>query len=749
MHHETTKIVFLGSPGIVEVVVLVLLFAVVLLSSVYTARRLGSLKQKATLSILRALSFILMALILLNPAKSVEQYREDKPRLAVLIDSSYSMNLPSGDSVGTPRIEALRDFIERSAPFWSGIERDFITSYYTFDSGLRDASSGSVGDLLPVGKHSAILGALKEVAGAERSLGIDRVLLISDGAQRGVTPEALDDAVIDLPFPVYTLAVAKGDIKDIRIEKVRASGISFLKRPFKVEVEIGADGITDVEVPVTIKEGSRVVLTKQALKIPGSGRAGVEFQIKPTAAGRKVYTVSIPAVSGDQVPENNERSFVVDVIIDRIRVLHISGSPSWDSKFLRKSLKRNPNVDLVAFFILRDPSDLVFASQNELSLIPFPVNDLFGPNLENFDVLIFQNFKTTAYGVSFYHLNNIRKYVLNKGGAFLMIGGVKSFDGGLFGSTPLRDVLPVRLRSSRTEAPGAVNKQLTKAKLTRLGEKHAVMSIVPKRKNNKQNWNSLPALDGYNIVGGVKPGAQLLLRAPGDAPLFVLDEAGSGKVASFLSDSSWRWAFLSAQGGEKISYYDRFWGRLLRWLVDDPELKDVRVSSDKAVYNPGDTANIDVWTLGEEKETGELSTTVTLPGGEEVELSLKRSGEGMKGVLLMNRRGVYRASVKGETGAGHGVVGTVDETYFVMEAPLGEVFRKTADTELLKQIAKKTGGSFSTVWDKAGGLGLSYSPKLTITGYKTQSVWDTPLVFALLVGVFAGELILRRRWGLR
>jgi hypothetical protein len=95
----------------------------------------------------------------------------------------------------------------------------------------------------------------------------------------------------------------------------------------------------------------------------------------------------VPVLSDELVPENNRKSFYTDVIINKIRVLHVAGSPSWDVRFLRKALKRNPNIDLVSFFILRDPSDLVFATENELSLIPFPVNEIFGNELPTFDIV--------------------------------------------------------------------------------------------------------------------------------------------------------------------------------------------------------------------------------------------------------------------------------------------------------------------------------------------------------------------------
>src|SRR6185312_6137588 len=152
--------------------------------------------------------------------------------------------------------------------------------------------------------------------------------------------------------------------------------------------------------------------------------------------GQFVYTVSVPVLPGEAVTANNSRSFVLKVIRDRMRVLLVVGRPSWDERFLRGLLKQDPNVDLVSFFILRSSTSQTKANENELSLIPFPVREIF-------DVVIFQNFahKDRAYANqvdSF--LPDIRDYVL-EGGAFAMIGGENSFGDGHYNDTELADIL--------------------------------------------------------------------------------------------------------------------------------------------------------------------------------------------------------------------------------------------------------------------------------------------------------------------
>ena len=100
---------------------------------------------------------------------------------------------------------------------------------------------------------------------------------------------------------------------------------------------------------------------------------------------------------------------------------------------MREALTNNPKIDLLSFFILRTLTDNVDASTSELSLIPFPSNLLFTDYLKSFDLVIFHNFKYTPY-LDKKYLGNLKQYV-EEGGAFLMIGGELSFQGGQYQRT--------------------------------------------------------------------------------------------------------------------------------------------------------------------------------------------------------------------------------------------------------------------------------------------------------------------------
>ena len=121
----------------------------------------------------------------------------------------------------------------------------------------------------------------------------------------------------------------------------------------------------------------------------------------------------------------------------------------------RNLLKSDANVDLVHFTILRPPEKGGDGTPiNELSLIAFPVADLFGRKIKDFDLIIFDRYAQQAI-LPYAYLDNIANYVRD-GGALLMAEGPEfSTPDGLFYS-PLGAISPARAdrRRRRGAVPG-------------------------------------------------------------------------------------------------------------------------------------------------------------------------------------------------------------------------------------------------------------------------------------------------------
>jgi uncharacterized membrane protein len=132
--------------------------------------------------------------------------------------------------------------------------------------------------------------------------------------------------------------------------------------------------------------------------------------------------------------------------------------------------------------------------------------------LKSFDLLIFDNFNFKPYWVEPY-LPGVRAYI-EAGGALAVVGGDLSFASGLYGDTPVRDVVPVDLTGIPRDGALSFTTDSFRPRLTAEGRKHPVISLSLDDKANETLWAGLPTLEGINRVAGLLPGAQALLNHP-------------------------------------------------------------------------------------------------------------------------------------------------------------------------------------------------------------------------------------------
>ena len=214
---------------------------------------------------------------------------------------------------------------------------------------------------------------------------------------------------------VFVLPVGAQALKDLAVEKIAVDDFAFVRNQVTVDVIVTARGFGSTEVPVVLRREGQVVAQK-TIHIDGSrSRYEVKLTFVPDRTGKFAFTVTVPVYDGEAIAHNNSRSFVLKVIRDRVRVVLVVGRPSWDVRFLRQLLKRDPNVDLISFFILRTPGDDTRSSQDELSLIPFPTQEIFQEQLKTFDLVIFQDFGNRPWYHLSQYLDGIASYVRDGG----------------------------------------------------------------------------------------------------------------------------------------------------------------------------------------------------------------------------------------------------------------------------------------------------------------------------------------------
>ncbi len=625
------------------------------------------------LTITRVAMAVCVLGVLLEPAVQLRAVRKIKNRLAMVVDRSASMALPT--TTGGSRYDQLTAFLSKQASELKQLGDAHVLEWFDLQGPVSDAVIASP----PKGDHTDLLHGLEEARGRSNGRPLAGIVLLSDGADNaglesdGKLTKSTEERIKALGVPVNTINVAAGGaFTDLAVVDVITDEFAFVHNTISIEVQVEATGISTTTLPETLRREGDILATQEVV-LQGNKPSTITFKTKPDKIGEFVYSVSVPVIAGEAVATNNERSFVLQVIRDKIRVLQVVGRPSWDERFLRQHLKENPNVDLISFFILRTPTDQSMADESEMSLIPFPVERLFTSELASFDVVIFQNFDYRPYNMERY-LPNIAAAVRN-GLGFVMIGGEQSFGDGGYPRTPIEGILPFRI-----DAAGMQHER-TQPTLTEAGRRHPVTDLGRGGASNERIWGALPAWGETNHHGGLVPQATTLVNAidahNNATPAIAVMEVGEGRSMGIATDALWRWRLTSLRdGGASQRAYHRFWSNALRWLVRDPEHSRVQVLPEKRRFDVGDDVDVSFTVRESDYQPvpyGDLDITLERENGASVGQHIVTNESGAGRTTFKNlQSGAYRikarATLQGkDVGSGQAV--------FVVESRSAEVTR--------------------------------------------------------------------------
>jgi uncharacterized membrane protein len=727
-------------------------------------------RQKLALLALRALGLGLAFLLFLMPGLELSHITRARSEVLVLLDGSASMALPAAIDE-EPRWQWLGRFLQGSAPFFAGIGEVHALAPFSFsaEGALAPATLDQAPE--PTGDATQVRESLLSLLDRYQDQELGGVLLFSDGADNGglgalgaegIPRSDLVDLLRERNIPVHVfLAGVDGSARDLSISALRVDEFAFVHNAIDVEVSLSAMGLPDLkEAPVTLSRSGKPVSSKR-VSLDSQGQGSTKFRLVPDALGEVVYEVSVPTVKGEAVEENNRQEFVLKVIRDKIRVLQIVGRPSWDERYLRDLLKRDPNVDLISFFILRGRFDPQPVNDDELSLIPFPTEELFESELPSFDAVIFQNFDYEPYDVAPY-LEKVKDYV-ERGGGLIMVGGDLSFTQGLYEGTPMEEVLPIDLLPPLFDARGedaAFDSSSFQPVLTERGRRHPVSLLGLDAGAAEERWKKLPPLEGLNLIERAKPGAAVLAIHPtrkllsGEpAPLLVSDEVKKGRSLALLTDSLWSWAFADRETGGTGDAFRDFWRQAIRWLIKDPELQPLRITTEKDRYTAGETVRVQVRAyLPDYRPASSLEIELTTGAAREERRDATKITTDDDGTAWFEyvppKTGAQEITAQATLGQRE----TQASKIFFVEARGDELRDPRPKAGLLRALAEATGGTVTQLpttlgADEGRALPLKTPRVARVDRRQEEPVWSSWPFLLLPVAALCLEWWLRRRWG--
>ena len=744
---------------------------------------------------LRLAGISILALALLEPAWSTPRARPGANQFALLVDDSRSLQLPDHD--GQPRAAALQSLLAGNSGWQRALAEVYQLRRYRFDARLERVPDFT--GLRFDGRASHLASALGTLAERFKSAPLAGVLLFTDGNATDLEQLQRGWAGLQGLPPVYVVALGAATRQsDLAVAQVSASETLFEDAPVNIEARIEAIGARGRPVLVQLRDDrDQLVETRTLTPSSDHDTQAVSFRVKPPvppAAGPAKaassgapapthYRVTVAAGPGQSLREataaNNARSVLVPRPRGPARLLYVGGRPNWEYKFLRRALERDRLLELVALLRVapREPKFAFLTRKGEA------INPLFrgfgasADDAERFDEAVLQRMGTrdaeelrAGFPKSAEELFEYRalilddveagfftaaqqtlveRFVTERGGGFLMLGGLASFRRGGYDRTPIGDLLPVYL--DRSAPAGA----LTPARFTlsREGWLEAWMRLRDNEAGERARLDAMPAFKVASATRGLKPGASVLATlsaGKNELPALVLQRAGEGRSGALTIGDLWRWGMR--RSGNEADDLGKFWRQSLRALVSDvPGRVTVAL-----VPHPGEAGALAVKARVRGRDFRPVdSSEVTVeidavaPDGTRTRLQTEPASAepgGWGAQFRPQTPGIHRVQVRASARDGRPLG----------EAEAGRALDLDADEHrsirpnlaLLEDLARQTGGAVIEPAALDNLLQRLRDRPAPVSDLHLRPLWHSWAVLLLALACLAAEWTLRRRRGL-
>lgn len=763
----------------VGVVVLVLVWS-------YRAGPNGALRWVC--AALKLLAIAALAFCLLEPLWTRQRSKPGANLFVIVADNSAGLQIKDRGEAKS-RGETLRALLDPDTANWQETLADnFEVRRFTFDSRLNATRDFSELDFN--GRASGIGAALRGIAERFQGRPVAGVLLLTDGNATDIST-ALPD-LKGLP-PVYPVVIGRpGGAADISIGQVNVSQTVFEDAPVSAQANVDVTGLDGANVTAQLLDAAGNRIETQTLRArKDSESLAFRFQWRPEQQGLSFYRLRVGLSDEIQTTNtsstrevtlvNNTRVISVDRGRGPYRILYVGGRPNWEFKFLNRAEQEDDQVQLVALIrvALREPK---FDFRGRAGETSNPLYRGFGnqsaEDVERYDQPVLTRLNTRdefelrngfprrAEDLFGYHavlLDDVesafftpdqaallQKFVSERGGGFLMLGGMESFRQGQYQRTPIGDLLPVYLdRATETKPP-----ENLRLNLSREGWLQTWARLRDNESDERARLQAMPTFEVFNPTREVKPGASVIATATDSAgkeyPALVTQRFGRGRSAALMIGDVWRWGMQSPDARRDM---EKSWRQLVRWLISDvPQRVELAVAP--VVDAAAGAVKLQVRVRDEKFQplddaTVSLEIEPVLPDANTASTNLLR----LRAEPAAAEAGVYETTYVPHATGGYRVkarvVNAMGAEAGQAEAGwssdlLAEEFKSLQpNAALLEAIASRTGGeviSARKLEDFARGLPNRHAPVMEAW---TTPAWHTPVLFAFALACLAGE------WGLR
>jgi len=470
----------------------------------YRSKRRG--KDIYILFTFRFLSVFALLLLLINPKITSTTYELEKPDLILAVDDSESiMHLEQADTV--------RDLLQKLKKD-EAIQDRFELVQYNFGNELLNSNTAEF-----KAQQTNINNALESFKEISRRKST-AVVFISDGNQ--TTGRDFRYFKPGNNQQIYPLIV--GDTTqylDLEVSRLNANTYAFLNNRFPVEAFISYSGKEPVNSRFLIKSGDKVIYSEDVSLDSENRSIVIQAELPASSLGVLSYEAEIVKLENEKNTANNIRSFAVEVIDERSKILLLSAIPHPDIGTFKKAIETNEQRQL----------DIKYLGDDLTNLKEYQLIILYQPNSEF--TSIFEDLR-----------NNNQNY--------LLISGTET-DWNFVNS--IQDFVNKDFSNQPQEIFASINPNFNQFQFEEVG-----FSNFPPLEDKFGDIN-IQSNDFENIY------FQQIENVETTQPLIAIQGEGQNKNAFIFGENIWRWRSATYLQDKSFENFDNFIGKLVQNLA--------------------------------------------------------------------------------------------------------------------------------------------------------------------------------------
>jgi len=501
--------------------ILLALFAsllIALFQYVFKNNEKGQLKY--WLSFLRFLAYFCILLLIINPSIKKSTTKIVKPNLVIAVDNSTSIKNISQNTA----IENLVKLFKNN----EGLNKKFSIEYYSFGNNV------TVLDSLNFNEKQTNLALPFEEFTKLYKTETAPVIVITDGNQTvGSNVE-----FVNYKSPVFPFIVGDTTVfEDIYIRQLNVNKFTNFKNKFPVELFINYVGTNSVLKKLNIFHKGKIIYSKELQFLKTSAIKTESLFLTAEEQGTQYYTAKISALDNEQNKINNSKSFSINVIKEKSKILILTSIIHPDLGMLKKSIE----------------------TKQQRSVTIFNINDFTG-KLSDFQLIVL-NQPTKEFKNVFEQINSKK---LN----YFIISGL----------------------STDWDFLNKIQHNFSKNVISQAENYYPIFnSNFASFLNDDIGFSDFsPLEDHFGDVSFSIPYQALLFQQIGmiktEKPLLATFENNNQRGAILLGENSWRWRMNSYTETKTFEFFDGFISKLVQYLASNQKDKRLSVSVEPIYY---------------------------------------------------------------------------------------------------------------------------------------------------------------------